>query len=83
MEREKGNWKCIYDPTRTGDYPGDFFGGYFRICDLLPRYQPFQHIGKIWPEGIIFKNIKTGQILTIRNGSVKKVDESSYMILKK
>lgn len=68
-------WKVVYDPTRTEDYPGDFYGGCFRICDVYPPSRRSYEFRGIWPDGIIFQNIKTGEKVVIRNQSVQRLAE--------
>lgn len=64
-------WKVIHDPTRTDDEPGLFYGAYFRFIDLVH--------GKTetccWPDGIIFENSETGEILRIFDGCIQYPDK--------
>ncbi len=58
-------WQVVYDPTRTGEYPGLFYKGLFRRSDLLESCGPDG-----WPDGIIFQNIQTGERRTVRGGQL-------------
>ena len=59
-------WKVVFDPTRTGDDPGLFYGRLFRIFDIRIR------TGEdcTWPDGIIFQSIKTSEKKTYRQGKL-------------
>jgi hypothetical protein len=61
-------WKVIVDPTRNPEYPGLFFGRFFRIFDLhmYPGEKP------TWPDGITFQNIKTGQKVFFDQGKLQR-----------
>ncbi len=68
-ELPKGyEWKVIVDPTRSREYPGLFFGRFFRKFDLhmYPGEKP------TWPDGITFQNIKTGQKVFFAQGKLQK-----------
>jgi len=63
-------WKVIFDPTRTGDEPGLFYGAYFRFIDLVHgKSEPC-----CWPDGIVFENADTGDFLEIQNGTIQYPD---------
>ncbi len=70
-------WKVVVDPTRTGEEPGMFYGGYFRWSDIvLPGWDA--EAGKIpcpWPNGTVFENVKTGERVVIRRGRVVREKE--------
>lgn len=67
-------WKVVVDPTRTGDEPGMFYGGYFRWSDIVisGRDKEVRTIPCPWPSGTVFENIKTGERVMIRHGRVVK-----------
>lgn len=61
-------WQCVFDPTRTAEYPGDFYGGRMSATDLNARGSlP----AEAWPEGITYQNLRTGQCLAF-SGRVRK-----------
>lgn len=62
------DWKVVVDPTRSGDHPGVFYGGYFRWTDIeLPRACR-ERIPCPFPAGTVFENIKTGEQVVICRG---------------
>lgn len=62
---DRYEWVVICDPTRKNDEPGDFYGGRFRILDLRVSAAKMD-----WPEGIAFRNARTGQHLVYQAGSL-------------
>lgn len=64
-------WKVVYDPTRTGDYPGDFYGRIFRPNDIKPSVID----GDLYsfPNGTVFLNIISGKMLLADGNQLKKV----------
>lgn len=70
-------WKVVFDPTRTGDDPGIFYGGCFRWSDIQPPTTEAQHIPCPWPSGTVFQNVRTGERVVIRRGRVVKERQDS------
>jgi hypothetical protein len=66
-------WKVIFDPTRTPEEPGLFYGSVFRFIDIAHDRNEIC----TWPEGIIFENINTGEFLVIRHGQIHYPDKQT------
>jgi hypothetical protein len=66
-------WKVIFDPTRTPEEPGLFWGSFFRFIDI-----PHDRNEKCtWPDGIVFENINTGEFLAIHKGQIHYPDKQT------
>lgn len=68
-------WKVVVDPTRTGDYPGIFYGGHFRWSDIQTparcEEDGEEDFGICpFPDGTVFENIKTGERVKIWHGQI-------------
>lgn len=63
-------WKVIIDPTRKGDDPGLFYGGHFRWSDIVTPGARKEDIPCPWPNGTVFKNVKTGEVAIVQWGRV-------------
>ena len=60
-------WRVIHDPTRTAEDPGLFFGAYFRFIDIVHGKRE----NCAWPEGTVFENKETQEVLTIYQGRIQ------------
>jgi len=65
-------WKVVYDPTRTGEEPGVFYGGCFRWSDIMLPSGVRERIPCPFPNGTIFENVKTGERVIIARGKPKR-----------
>ncbi len=63
-------WKVVVDPTRSGDYPGIFYGGHFRWTDIHLPCHDREAIPCPFPTGTVFENIETGERVLIRQGKI-------------
>ncbi len=72
------HWKVVVDPTRNEDDPGMFYGGHFRWTDIvLPGWgEEARKIPCPWPSGTVFENIKTGERVMIKKGSVVRLEKN-------
>lgn len=62
FDQPKVNWKVIYDPTRNGEWYGDFYGNLFSRAQILLGHGS-------WPDGLTWKNISTGEICRAEGNS--------------
>ena len=69
----KYNWEVIVDPTKTYETPGLFYHHLFRKSDVFPLSN---ETVSYWPEGIVFRNIDTGEVVEFRNGLFQKHHET-------
>jgi len=75
------HWKVVVDPTRTGDDPGMFYGGFFRWSDIELPQACNEHIPCPFPGGTVFENVKTGERVVIRQGRVVKLEGKDFCVL--
>ena len=60
-------WQVIHDPTKSKYSPGLFYHHLFRKSDV---FLLSNETVNYWPEGIVFKNITTGEIVKFHNGKL-------------
>ena len=63
---KKYAWQVVQDPTRKDDDPGLFYGHLFRYSDVFALSNEST---TYWPEGIVFRNIRTGKTIKYQHGS--------------
>jgi hypothetical protein len=68
------HWKVVVDPTRTGDDPGMFYGGFFRWSDIELPQACNESIPCPFSSGTVFENVKTGERVVIRQGRAVKLE---------
>lgn len=75
------HWKVVVDPTRTGDDPGMFYGGFFRWSDIELPQACNESIPCPFSSGTVFENVKTGERVVIRQGRVVKLEGKDFCVL--